>query len=293
MIAFNAFWWEALDSEDKIASVCESLAKLGYRGVEWKETCFGGNGDMTQELRTAARITRASGLDVTDFVILRNLVDPAHAAKSTEDVCNFVRAAAQTGVKLVNTAPAPAVTRSVPAEEWWVAAGPDWATSWGTLEQSLGEVLKVAESEGIVIVFEAAAGTLVHDYYSTRELLRRLDSPSLAITMDPSHYVLHDNDAAWAIRQLGTEIRHVHLKDAIGHPGTLGRDFLFPILGEGGVDWNEFFCALNDTGYSGWLSVEFESFKYMHEVLAGDGVEAARLSMRSYRALAGFRCFGI
>lgn len=287
MIAFNAFWWEALDSEVKIASVCESLAELGYRGVEWKDTCFGGNDDIIQKLRTAARITRASGLDVTDFVILRNLVDPVHAAKSTEDVSNFVRAASATGVRLVNVASSPAVRRPVPVEEWWLTSRPDWAVSWDTLERSLGEIIEIAESEGVVIAFEAAAGTLVHDYNSTRELLRRLGSESLAITMDPSHYVLHDNDVGWAIRQLAGKVRHVHLKDAVGRAGTLGRDFLFPILGEGLVDWKEFFGALNEVSYDGWLSVEFESFKYMHEVLDGDAVEAARLSMRSYKALTG------
>lgn len=284
-IAFNAFWWEDLDSEDKIAGVCENLAALGYRGVEWKETCFGRGSYIATMLPAAARITRTEGLEVTDFVILRNLVDPAHADKSADDISDFVRASAMAGVAIVNIAAAPALSKPVPADAWWLASDPDWSTSWETLERSLGKVLEIAESEGVVIAFEAASGSLVHDYYSTLELLRRLDSPNLAITMDPSHYVLHDNDVGWAIRNLGRKIQHVHLKDAVGRPGTLGRDFLFPILGEGGVDWKEFFGALNDSDYGGWLSVEFESFRYMHEVLAGDAVEAARLSMQSYQAL--------
>ena len=62
---------------------------------------------------------------------------------------------------------------------------------------------------------------------------------------------------------------------------------MFPILGEGAINWQEFFAALDDISYTGWLSLEFESFKYMNEVLRGDALEAARLSMRSYKALAG------
>jgi sugar phosphate isomerase/epimerase len=286
-VAFNAFWWENLDSEDKVAAVCEGLSALGYRGVEWKETCFGAGNETASKLAMAARATRNAGLEVTNFVILRNIADPEAAAKSVEDMCQFVRAAAAAGVKIVNTASASALRKPLDPDDWWKADSPDWTTSWDTTEKSLRAVLAVAEAEGVTIAFEAVVGNLVHDYYSTLELLRRLDSPSLALTMDPSHYALHDNDIGWAVRQLGPKIRHVHLKDTVGRAGAFPRDFLFPVLGEGIINWKEFFTALDESSYHGWLSIEFESFKYMAEILSGDAMEAARLSMRSYKALSG------
>jgi len=64
-----------------------------------------------------------------------------------------------------------------------------------------------------------------------------------------------------------------------------GPDFLFPILGEGAVDWHSFFEALDYTGYDGVFSIQLESFKYMYEVLGNDPVAGARLSMNSLQKL--------
>jgi sugar phosphate isomerase/epimerase len=286
-VAFNAFWFENLAGRDAVASVCDSLAALGYKGVEWKETCFSGDADISAKLAMAARATRASGLEVTDFVILRNMVDPAVAPNSVADLCSFVRAAAAAGVPLVNTASSGPVMKPASPDHWWVPPSPDWTQSWDTQTRSLEQVLKVAEAEGVVIAFEQVVGAIVHDYPSIVELLRRLDSPSLALTFDPSHHQIYGGDVGYAIRRLGPRIRHVHVKDAVGCPGQIGRDFLFPLLGEGSIDWSEFFTALDDAAYGGWLSIEFESFKYMADVLKGDAVEAARLSITNYKALAG------
>ena len=64
----------------------------------------------------------------------------------------------------------------------------------------------------------------------------------------------------------------------------MGR-FLFPLLGEGNVDWPAFFGALDDIGYEGFCSVEFESFAYYERILGGDSETAARLSMEQIRNL--------
>lgn len=69
--------------------------------------------------------------------------------------------------------------------------------------------------------------------------------------MDPSHFRLYDNDVPWAVRRLGLKIRHVHLKDMVGRPGMMGREFTFPLLGEGVVDWKAFAAALGDVEYTG------------------------------------------
>jgi sugar phosphate isomerase/epimerase len=70
-------------------------------------------------------------------------------------------------------------------------------------------------------------------------------------------------------------VRHVHVKDAFGRPGVFGETFTFPFLGEGMVDWKAFFVALLETGYSGFLSVEFENDIYLNNVCDGDWAEAA------------------
>ena len=75
------------------------------------------------------------------------------------------------------------------------------------------------------------------------------------------------------------------MKDAVGRPGELGLDFLFPSLGAGGIDWKSFFAALDDIGYSGAVSGEYEQFKYMAQVLNNDPAEGARITYDEMNAL--------
>jgi sugar phosphate isomerase/epimerase len=67
--------------------------------------------------------------------------------------------------------------------------------------------------------------------------------------------------------------------------GEHGQDFIFPLLGEGVVDWPAFMDALDDVGYDGFLTVEFESFVYYRTVLKNDPARAATISMEQIRAL--------
>ena len=141
---------------------------------------------------------------------------------------------------------------------------------------AFSKIVEAAERHDVIVTVEAVFGMLVHDYYTMRELLEHFESKNLAVNLDPSHLVLYGNDPAWAISRLGNRVKHVHVKDAIGRPGILGEDFAFPFLGEGMVDWRDFFAALRKVEYSGYLSLEFENDVYLNNVCDGDWKVAAR-----------------
>ena len=88
---------------------------------------------------------------------------------------------------------------------------------------------------------------------------------------DPSHLLWQGVDPVEFIRAFGDRIYHVHMKDAIvtlnGRSGILSshlnfgdsrRGWDFRSLGRGGVNFEEIIRALNDIGYQGPLSVEWE-----------------------------------
>ena len=87
----------------------------------------------------------------------------------------------------------------------------------------------------------------------------------------------------WLITQWGDRIAHVHIKDGIGVP-QLGK-FVFPLLGEGRVNWKQFFEALEEIEYDGFCSLEFESFRFYRQVLKNDPEAAARLLLEQLNAL--------
>jgi sugar phosphate isomerase/epimerase len=58
-------------------------------------------------------------------------------------------------------------------------------------------------------------------------------------------------------------------------------------VGEGQVDWKSFFVAMQEIGYKGFYSVEFESFSYYNKILKGDMLAAANISWNNIQALTG------
>lgn len=266
------------------AQVVGTLAELGYDGVEWTLAHFNPQAMSPPQLARVAEVTRAAGLQISELVVQQDLVqrDEGELDARCRLIEDCARAAADNGIPALNlfTGPVP-----------WDPAAPQLGRdishgeAWSLVRRAFERVLAVAEEAQIYLAVEAVWGMLARDYYTLQELFRLVHSPRLAVNMDPSHFALYRNDIPWSVRQLADRIVHVHLKDAIGLDTRQPGDFIFPLLGEGMVDWTGFFAALDDIGYTGYCSVEFESFTYYERILAGDVREAARLSLEQVRAL--------
>jgi len=265
----------------------ETLAELGYGAIEWTLAQFDPRTKTLTDLERLVRLTRDRGLEVSEIVVQQDLLtrDTSLRGQRSKLIEDCIVAAARCGVTALNIFSGPATWEPdalrIPED---IAEG----LAWDLLIEAYKPLLEMAERNSIILALEPAFKMLCHDYYSTEELFRRLDSPSLGINLDPSHLALYRNDVPWVIRRWAGRIKHVHLKDVIGRVGTPGLDFMFPLLGEGLVPWSELFSALEEIGYKGFLSVEFESFDYYSRVLASDPREAARISLfQIERLLAG------
>ena len=140
--------------------------------------------------------------------------------------------------------------------------------AWGMVFGAFDTLVPCAEKNGVKIAVENVWGMLAHDLYTNKFLIGHYDSDNLGVNLDPSHDALYGNtDPAFIVKSWGKKIFHVHVKDAVGvaEPGK----FVFPLLGEGVVDFKAFFGALEEIGYDGCASVEFESWAYRANVLGG------------------------
>ena len=136
----------------------------------------------------------------------------------------------------------------------------------------MGPVLDVFEHEGVRFGLEVHPTEIAYDFVTTRRTLVALDRrASFGLNLDPSHFIPQFLDPAEFAREFGDRIYHVHVKDAKrrldGRRSILGShlgfgdhdrgwDFVSP--GRGDVDFDELFRALNEIGYAGPLSVEWE-----------------------------------
>ncbi len=253
------------------ASAIRVLRKSGYDGVEWM---LGRHFNDAKELRRLVPTTRRAGLQIPDIMCWQDLVsgDERSREKSVTLLCEMVATAGDLSVPVMNVFTGPMTWNPGAAK---VGKDVSEGDAWRSVVDSLSEVVETAEKSGVVVTVEPVFGMLVHDYYTVRELLGHFDSKHLGVNLDPSHLVLYGNDPAWAVRRLGDRVRHVHVKDAFGRPGVFGETFSFPFLGEGVVDWRSFLGALEEIGYSGFLSLEFENDRYLKNVCGGDWTVAA------------------
>lgn len=133
----------------------------------------------------------------------------------------------------------------------------------------MNELADTAQQHGIFLLLETGQESAV----DLRCFLEELNHPALGVNFDPANMILYGKgDPIEAVKVLAPWIRHVHIKDATASeiPGAWGNEVPW---GEGQVDHNLFFQALEEIGYTGALAIEREA----GEQRLVDIVRAARL----------------
>ena len=264
--------------------VVDSLARCGYEAIEWTQHHFDPRRRSEAELSQLIDITREAGMEVSEVVVQQDLIssDEGFREDHVRLCLENIQAAANCGVPALNLFTGPR-----PWDPSAARVGRDLSLgqAWDQVLAAFDRLVPSAERHQVKLAVEGVWGMVCHDFYSTLRLIEHYDSQYLGVNLDPSHDILVGNlDSGWIARQWGVDrIHHVHLKDAVGVPRP--NEHLFPMLGEGLVPWDSFLTAIDDIGYTGYCSVEFESFKYHDLILEGDTEEAARLSMMQVRQL--------
>ena len=134
-------------------------------------------------------------------------------------------------------------------------------------------ILDVFEQEDVYFALEVHPTEIAFDIASAARAIEEVKGhPRFGFNYDPSHLGYQGVDYVRFIREFKDRIFHVHMKDVywsatpkragvfgghldFGHPD---RFWDFRSLGRGSVDFEEIMRALNDIGYNGPLSVEWE-----------------------------------
>jgi sugar phosphate isomerase/epimerase len=133
-------------------------------------------------------------------------------------------------------------------------------------------ILDVFKKNRVRFALEVHPTEIAFDLHTSERALGALKNhASFGFNFDPSHLHWQGVDPVKFIRKFARRIYHVHMKDAAvtldGESGILGshldfgdprRGWDFRSLGRGGVNFEEVIRALNQIGYRGPLSVEWE-----------------------------------
>jgi sugar phosphate isomerase/epimerase len=133
-------------------------------------------------------------------------------------------------------------------------------------------ILNIFDECGVRFALEVHPTEIAFDYYSTQTLLDKFGwRPTLGLNYDPSHLVWQSVNELTFLRDFAKRVYHVHMKDVKltrdERAGILGshiefgdtrRGWNFVSVGHGDVDFDGIVRELNQMGYDGPLSVEWE-----------------------------------
>jgi len=193
--------------------------------------------------------------------------DPCLRQKRIDHTLRCIELAAQFGARTVSLQPGgPMIGTSLNRDQAAVR-----------FADGLRELLPAARSLGIILAIEPEPGLLLQSAAEYLQFKREFFASEhlVAMNCDVGHLFCVGDDPAMVIRQMPSQIAHVHIED-IGNNHV--HQHLTP--GKGVMDFPGIFAALEGIGYDGWVTVEL----YPYETTAA-GV--ARLA---YQHLASMTC---
>ncbi|QYR21394.1 sugar phosphate isomerase/epimerase [Paenibacillus sp. sptzw28] len=147
------------------------------------------------------------------------------------------------------------------------------------MQQACEELGRYAKSMNAYFAIETGPETAAH----LKGFLDTLSTNGVSVNFDPANMVMvTGDDPVQGVKTLKDYIVHTHVKDGkrlrvvdprkvygflgyqemshehIAEMAASGADFEEVPLGEGGVDFNAYFAALNEIGYTGYLTIERE-----------------------------------
>ncbi len=190
--------------------------------------------------------------------------------RAAEEMKNTARAAQKLGVSVVNGFTGSSIWHLLysfpPVSSKMIDDGfQQFAERWNP-------ILDVFAECGVRFALEVHPTEIAFDIYTAERALKAIGNrEEFGFNFDPSHLLWQGIDPVEFLRAFPDRIYHVHVKDAItllnGRSGILashlnfgdprrGWDFRSP--GRGTVNFEEIIRALNQIGYNGPLSVEWE-----------------------------------
>lgn len=120
------------------------------------------------------------------------------------------------------------------------------------------EVASMARQHGVRALVEIHHGSVVPSASAAALFLDGLDSQDVGAIHDAGNMVYEGHEQyRLGLETLGPYLAHVHIKDAAWRQDANGAwKAGWASIGEGSVDFEALFTALNAVGYDSWVSVE-------------------------------------
>lgn len=146
--------------------------------------------------------------------------------------------------------------------EFWLSDG-----AWRVMHEQINTIAGASRERGFGVAFHPHAGSYVETPREIERLMTGLDTNLVGLCLDTGHVFFGGGDPLTILRDHGSTLTLVHLKDVdlevlaqlkgedFGLDEAWRRD-VFCELGRGGVDLDAMLDAIRRLEYSGWIVVE-------------------------------------
>lgn len=126
----------------------------------------------------------------------------------------------------------------------------EWEKVWSVLVESCQRCADVAARHGKTVIMEPRVGEVICSVDSLLRLIEYVDRPNFKANFDTGHFSAQRENVVLALEKLKGKFGNIHVSDN----DPMNADHL-PV-GDGTVDWKEFFRVLNQNGYDGYLGLD-------------------------------------
>jgi sugar phosphate isomerase/epimerase len=166
-----------------------------------------------------------------------------------------------------------------------------WQAGFEDFARRFGPILEAFDKLNVNFGLEVHPTEIAFDIASAQQAVAAVkEHKRFGFNYDPSHLAYQGVDYVKFIRAFADRIFHVHMKDVwwghgSGEAGVFGghtgfgdprRYWDFRSVGRGDIDFEEVIVALNDAGYRGPLSVEWEDIRMDREHGAAESAAFVR-----------------
>ncbi|WP_353114428.1 sugar phosphate isomerase/epimerase family protein [Microbacterium sp.] len=241
------------------AEAAAQIAAIGWDGIEWRITdqepadppgFWAGNRatwpmtGLEERIPEIARITREAGLEFSG-------IGGYAMAEDHDDVLRTLRATAELGARQVRVRmPEPGAA--------------DYRTLAARTREHLAWAVEQATVLGVKVLVELHHRTISASASAAFRLVDGLDPAHVGVIHDLGNLVIEGQEDALAGMQiLGEYLAHVHVKNAawrrtgeVGPEGDVRWEAVWAPLRDGIASVPDYFRALAEFGYDGWVTLE-------------------------------------
>jgi len=225
-------FWRDLPFEQRIAKVAES-GITAFEFWNWKN----------RDIPAIKAAMEETGLDIAALCL-----NPGHTL-----ICRGARAELEQGMADTSTVAHELGCKTIIATVGNTIDDETYEISRRRVVGNLSAICHIAEDQGLTIVLEPL-NTLVdhHGYWLQKmsqavDLVKEVDSPAAKILMDLYHQQITEGNLVNNLRQYIDHIGHFHCAGVPGRHELLG----------GEQDYRALFAAIDDTGYTAYVGLEY------------------------------------